>query len=685
MQQQFVCRAIWLKAVLALSVLLVGTPGSASAHEGHAALPSTGATVVGDQVLVSERARKGLGLTTATVTLKNLSRVLSVRANVELPWDGRAMVSTQVPGRVQAIMVKPGETIDAGQELARIESLEVETLQLTMLQAGEELALAERLLQQRRPLAEKGAIAGKAVLEAETELRQKRVQLALAQKKLMALGLTEEALQEVRTSGEPIASISVTSPISGMVVHSDLRIGQFVDTEQHLFNIVDHSRVLAVGEVLETDAWQVEPGLAVEVGFPALRDRSFIGTIDRQRLRIDPESRALKVVVPIENAEGLLLPGMSGGMEITVYKAEDAIACPIAALINAPGRTFVLVRRGEGKYQRREIKVALRTPVEVEVLKGLFPGDRVVVTGTKLLASMFHTNPVADSPNRGAELSSAARQRVSLTSEHIPVAQAVVEVPTSRKTFATPVIEGRLVRIHVQPGETVEPGQLLAELDSQELRSLQLHLLETQEKLRRIADVIKRVEPLSRSGTYPQAQLWGHELEQKTLQYELQNLERRLAMVGLSPQAIDRLRSIDLSQSDMDVVFAAVPVRAPAAGRLADFDAVLGQVVHTNDALFELQDLRTVWIEGYVFEQHASRVKVGQTAIIRFPAYPDMELRGEVVRAAPTLDSSSARVLPVWIEVENPEQKLREGMLADVEILLQPANGGIAVLPPVRE
>lgn len=680
---------VLVAGVLAAAVLSVGAPASTFAHEGHAALPSTGATVDGDQVLVSDAASRGLGLKTATVTLQDLSRVLRVRANVELPWYGQAMVTTLVPGRVQRIYVEPGESVRAGQELARIASLELQTLQLTMLRAGEEVDLAERLLEQRRPLTESGAVAGKSLLETETQLRQTRVRLAVAQRQLMALGLSRETLQQVRKTGQPVTTVSVTSPISGDVVHVDIRGGQFVDTEHHLFNIVDHHTVLVVGGVLETDAWQIEPGQTVTAAFTALPGTVLAGTIDRIRAGIRPDQRTLEVVMPIHNPDGLLRPGMSGRMDIATYQTKEAIVCPTAALINTPGRTFVLLRQGEGKYQRREIQVGLRTPEQVEIVDGLFPGDRVVVTGTKLLASMFHTDsshrpaPALSSRLRtavAADPSSAQAERSSV----IPVAHAVVKLPTRQKLLATPVIEGRITRIHIQPGQAVEAGQILAELDSQELRGLQLELLEALEQRRRVAQTIQRVESLSRVGGYPVSQLWEHQKEQTAWEHTLQNVERKLLMVGLASEQITQLGSGDLAPTDSDLAFVTAPVRAPAGGRVAEFDVVPGQVVHPDDVLFTVQDQSTVWIEGYVFEQHAAGVEVGQRAEIRFPAFPTLQLTGRVVRTAPTLQSA-ARVLPVWIEVENTEQRLREGMLASVEILSQPPSGEIAVLPRPQE
>lgn len=680
-QNRWTGRAARASRVLLTVALLNGlTPGSVSAHEGHADLPSTGATVDGDQLLISEEARKGIGLETATVTLHDLSRELRVRASVKLPWNGQARVTALVPGRVQRILVKPGETIRAGQELARIESLEVESLQLEMLQAAGETALAERIVAQRRPLAERGAIPGQELLEAETQLRRKQVELAIARWKLRALGLSGQTLQRARETGEPISSISVTSPIDGVVKHADLRVGQSVDTEQHLFDIVDRSQVLLVGEVLETDAWQVHPGQPVEVTLASLPDVTLTGRIDRLRLQISPGERTLGVVARVENRDGRLRPGMSGRMTIGVHAAEQAIVCPTDALIDTPEGTFVLLRQGEGQYERREVEIGLRTPDRVEILDGLFPGDRVIVTGTKLLASLFSVNNGSRGPqkdSRGRSGSGAAPRDSGSSAEAVPVAQGVVQLPTRRKTYATPAIEGRVAAIHVEPGEAVQAGQVLAELDSQQLRSLQLELLETREQLQRVRTTLERVQPLAESGTYPKTRLWQHEQEETTLQQKLESVVRKLSIIGLSAETIERLRETGLDQSDEKNDFATVPVRAPAAGRVADFDVVLGQIVHSDDALFEIHDRSSVWIEGYVFEEHASRVKVGRTARLSFPAYPELRLSGEVVRVAPTL-RSSVRVLPVWIRVENPGLKLRDGMFARVEILPQTGSRPVA-------
>ncbi|HUG90734.1 MAG TPA: efflux RND transporter periplasmic adaptor subunit [Planctomycetaceae bacterium] len=659
-------------ALLALVAVTTGPPG-ASAHEGHAALPSTGAKVEGNLVLVSERARRAIGLETAKVTLDGLRRVLAVRARVELPWEGRAMVTTLAAGRIHAVLVEPGQAVEAGQPLARVESLELETLQLDMLQAARDVKLAERFVEQRRTLRDAGAIAGESLLDAETELRQKLIELETARRKLQALGFSTADLAEVLDSGEALAFLTVSSPISGLVEHVDVRVGQFVDTEDHLFSIVNPSRLLVIGEVLETDAWQVSAGIPADATFAALPGESLAGHVERLRLHVDPTRRTLDVVMPVENRDGLLRPGMSGRLALRVAELEDAIVCPAAALIDTPDRTFVLLRRGEGKYERRAVDIGLRTPDHVEIRRGLFPGDQVVVTGTKLLASMFHTErrrPLAHAAGgsvsgTGAASKSAGDQGAG------PLVRGVVELRPGRKAFATPVIAGRIARIHVEPGATARAGQVLAELDSQELRTLEMQLLTTGEQLRAGRATLERLESAA-AGAIPQTELWQQERDVNALEQTLHTLVRKLSMAGLAPDDVKRIQqagAAGLSQQSWE--FSTVPVRAPAGGILADFDVSLGQIVHADDVLFEIHDLDRVWIESYLSEAHAARIQPGQKARVRIAAFPELELTGRVVRTAATLRATS-RVLPVWIELANPGHELREGLLATIEFEASP-------------
>src|SRR5262245_47697201 len=100
MQNNHVRRAGVLVAPPAFLVLFTVAGQVALAHEGHAALPTKGATVQGEQLLLSDAAAKAIGMTLAKVELRDLSQRIVVNARTELPWRQQAVVASLVPGRI---------------------------------------------------------------------------------------------------------------------------------------------------------------------------------------------------------------------------------------------------------------------------------------------------------------------------------------------------------------------------------------------------------------------------------------------------------------------------------------------------------------------------------------------------------------------------------------------------------
>jgi cobalt-zinc-cadmium efflux system membrane fusion protein len=685
-----VARSTWLACNAAVLVWLAGVaaalgPATTFAHENHAPLPTKGVTVAGNNVLLSDKARVAIGLTTAKVTFGDLHRTVEVNARVELPWNQQAMITSLVPGKIDQVMVRPGETVTAGQELARVVSMELEAIQLAMLQAASAVDLAERLVEQRRDLDAEGVIAGKNVLEAETTLAQKTAELRIAEEKFRALGINGNTLRTIRTTGQPLRFVSITSPIVGIITHADVRVGQVVKTTDHLYHVANPSRVWIVGEVLESDVRHLDKDQQVVARFAAYPEKRFDGVVDHVRLKMDRRRRTQSVVIAVDNRDGLLRPGMFGRVGIVVRVAKEAIVCPADAIIKSRTGRYVLVERSLGKYENRPVKLGLAKGKQVEVLEGVFPGDKVVVMGAYLLASLLgneHKARTSVAKENPRDASESERQLIT-------VVDATVELPTDRQAFAGPRIEGRIRRVHVEPSQWVEAGQVLAEVDCLELRTVQLDLLQTCSRLRLTEQSLARLEQLGKRSITPQRRIWELQNQRETLLHQVGSLKRKLAFFGLTEEEILELEQIDLAQSDREAnLLATVPIRSPAAGWIVGFHVVPGQVAHPEDHLFEIHDLSKIWVKGYVFERDAAQVAVGQPARVTFSAFPDLEAIGKVVRIAPMMDDNEP-VLPVWVEVDNPDRLLKEGMLARVAVLADSATAGgkateTAVLRPLE-
>ena len=635
----------------------------AAAHESHAPLPTKGVTIAGDIIMLSDKAREAIGLTTAKIEFGDIHRTVTVNARVELPWHAQAMITSLVPGKIESVLVRPGETVAPGQELARVVSTELKMLQLELVQAKAQVDLARQLVDQQTALDRQGVIAGKTLLESQARLAEASAGVQIARQKLTALGLDRAALERVEQGGEWLPYVPIISPVGGIVTHADVRIGQMVRAMDHLYHVVDPSTLWIIGEVLESDVRLLAEGQQVEADFAALPGHVFNGRIDHLRLTMNSQTRAQEVVIAIDNATRELRPGMFGRVRISVEVAKEAIVCPVDAIIRSRSGNYLLVQRTPGKYENRKVSLGLTEKGLTEVFEGVFPGNQVVVVGNSLLAALLGNEHKARVDGQEPEPASATQPGV------IAAAHGTVELPTDRQALATPQIEGRIRRILVQPTQHVSKGDVLVEIDSLPLRSVQLDLLQTLTQAALAEQSLQRLEELHEQGVVAKRQQWELQSQQQSLRAKAGMLERQLVYYGLEAEAIEKLKQVDLSESgSLAELVQTLPVRSPADGQIADFHVVPGQVVHPEEPMFEIHDLSTVWVKAFIYERDANRVQLGQPARIRFTAYPNLEAHGQVVRISPLMHDRM-RVLPVWIEVANPDLRLKSGMLARIAIM----------------
>jgi len=627
-----------------LAILLL-LPGVALAHEGHAPLPTKGASVQGNRLMLSASASKAIGMQVGKVELAEVHRTVQAVGSIELPWSQQAFVSTLIAGRVEQVLVKPGESVTAGQALARVSGAELESLQLEMLQAATESSLATRLLKGQESAGE--GIAGKVLLQTRTEVQQQSARFHSAWQKLRAIGLSSAVLQQVCDTRQTVSSISLLSPISGVVAIAGARAGQIVAPTERLYHIVDPSRVWIVGKVLEADAGQVKVGQPVEVSLAMLPEK-IEGRIDHAELRLNSD-RTLSVKALLDNSSGALKPGMFGRIAIQLT-SEKAVVCPVEALIGDGSACEVLVQQSAGNYKLKRVVVAAVRGQQAEIEDGLFPGDKVVTAGSHELATLF--------PRRLATQAARVDQPAGIT------AQGQLELPTDQKSFASAPIDGLVRRILVEHGQRVEKGQVLAELESLTFQTLQLDFLQARANLVQATVNLERAQALG--DNLAKKDLWQLQTNHQTKRQTVASLRRQLMLVGVSDADLDVIEETDLAASPQDLS-AVLPIRAPANGLVGEFNLIPGQFVAAKSQLFELHNPSKVWVRAFVFEQDASHVKIGQTVQVGLASDPTFRAPGKVDRLDPML-LGGTRALSIWTELDNPGLKLKEGMAATVTI-----------------
>ena len=254
------------------------------AHEGHEALPTRGATpdLKAGTIFLSKEAREIIDLKTEAARIAPVSASTLGYASLIAPWTKHAMASSQLGGRIVKLHVEPGQTVAAGEILAEVDSLELQTLRLELLNAQNDLQLSEKLVKETEEVSRSGAIPMQRFLELQSKLAQHQSNLELARSKWLSLQLSLDSLQKVlQGSTDPsLHYFPIVSPIAGTVIHADLTIGKIVDPNEHLFEIVDLSTIWVKVGVLERDLSRLEAGQPVTLTLTAYPGEVFETRID---------------------------------------------------------------------------------------------------------------------------------------------------------------------------------------------------------------------------------------------------------------------------------------------------------------------------------------------------------------------------------------------------------------------
>lgn len=114
----------------------------------------------------------------------------------------------------------------------------------------------------------------------------------------------------------------------------------------------------------------------------------------------------------------------------------------------------------------------------------------------------------------------------------------------------------------------------------------------------------------------------------------------------------------------------AITIYSPATGIVRKKNAIIGKYFNEGENFFELSDLSEVWVELDVYEQDAALIKNSQKVSMEFSSLPGDIYDGEIDFINPVLDSNS-RTLKIRTTIKNTSGKLRPGMVADANLVIE--------------
>ena len=308
-----------------------------------------------------------LGVRTEPAVLRQLTRPIRAVGTVQVDERQLHVVSPKFEGYIERLNVnQTGQKVARGQSLMEIYS--------------HDLVLA----QQEYVVALQGA---RSLENASPEARDSARSLAEgALSRLRNWDIGAGQIERLRSGGQPSRTLPLASPVSGVVLEKKAIQGMRFMPGEPLFQIADLTNVWVIADVFEQDLAQVDVGQKAEVSFNALPGMTFTGKVTFVYPTVTPETRTAKVRIELPNHEGHLRPSLYGTVQLAAPVAKGpVVAVPDSAVLDTGARQAVLVERGEGLYEPREIKAGTRADGYVEVMDGLKEGEKVVVRANFLI------------------------------------------------------------------------------------------------------------------------------------------------------------------------------------------------------------------------------------------------------------------------------------------------------------
>jgi Cu(I)/Ag(I) efflux system membrane fusion protein len=206
-----------------------------------------------------------------------------------------------------------------------------------------------------------------------------------SRRRLQNLNVPPEVIAEIERTRKVPPAITWSSPRDGLVLERNAIEGMKAPAGAVLFRIADVSVVWVLASVPEHDLGHIKIGQAVTIHVRSLPGRAFVGKVDLIYPQVNTETRTTRVRIELENPDGVLLPDMYADVEIATGSPNPVLAVPDSAVIDTGTRQVVLLDKGEGRFEPREVNVGSRGNGFTEIREGLADGDRVVVTANFLI------------------------------------------------------------------------------------------------------------------------------------------------------------------------------------------------------------------------------------------------------------------------------------------------------------
>ena len=318
------------------------------------------------QIRISTEKVQKLGVRTEAARSSTLDRTVRAAGRVE-PDERRVYaIAPKFEGYVERLLVNvTGQPVSKGQPLFEVYSPE-------LVSAQREYAIA---MQGVASLKDAGGTAQIGMQQlAESSLQR-----------LKNWDISDEQIKALASSGEAKRTLTFRSTASGIVTEKKAVQGMRFMPGEALYQVADLSSVWVIADVFEQDIGLIKSGAPAKIRINAYPGKLFEGKVTYVYPTLKAETRTVPVRVELANPGMLLKPAMFAQVELSVSSKGSVVTVPVSAVIDSGTRQIVLIQKGEGQFEPRDVRLGARSDTDVEVIGGLKEGEQVVVAANFLI------------------------------------------------------------------------------------------------------------------------------------------------------------------------------------------------------------------------------------------------------------------------------------------------------------
>jgi RND family efflux transporter MFP subunit len=322
---------------------------------------------------------------TATIELRNID--FAVNAAGDIGPDDMVSVRPEINGRISQLPVDIGDKITAGALLCALDDSDLQTersSQITQIEGAKlQVEKGRRNYERNQQLHQNHLVSQEVYDDSMTDYELAKNALELAQRNLSQV---EDRIAKTRIIA-PFDCTILTRPVSvGQAVSGSGGVGGGTE----IMTIANLKEMIITAHMNQADVPRLKNGQQVDVEVEAVPGLKMKGLVERiaPQATIKNNIKGFATQIRLKNIDPRVRPGMTANMTIPLQSAEHAVAIPLAAVFSEENDRYTYVRREDGQFEVRPIRIGVADFQYAEVLDGLQNGEVVSLVRPE--------NPVGD-------------------------------------------------------------------------------------------------------------------------------------------------------------------------------------------------------------------------------------------------------------------------------------------------